>query len=62
MEEWLVETGHDRGYAASAQAVFEMSREWYRGRVDEDWVPPTIEEAEAIFARHGLTGDFWKMG
>ena len=40
---------------------FEMSMDWYSGRMDEDWDPPTPDTAEAIFAKHGLTGDFWKL-
>lgn len=61
MEEWLLESGHDPGYVAPAQTLLEMSKDWYRGRMDEDWDPPTTEAAQAIFAKHGLTGDFWKL-
>lgn len=46
---------------ASAQTFFEMSKDWYAGRMDEAWEPPTTETAEAIFGKHGLTGDFWKL-
>ena len=60
MEAWLTKTGHERGYVAPAQTFFEMSKDWYAGRMDQDWEPPTAEEAEAVFAKHGLTGDFWK--
>lgn len=41
--------------------MFDLSKDWYDGRFDEDWDPPTAEEAEATFASHGLTGDFWKL-
>jgi hypothetical protein len=39
-----------------------MSQEWYAGRMDEDWRPFTAAEATALFAGHGLTGDFWTLG
>lgn len=41
--------------------MYEMSKDWYARRMDEDWQPPTLSEAEAIFARHGLTGPFWAL-
>ena len=41
--------------------MFDLSTDWYRGRLDEDWDPPTAEKTEAIFASHGLTGDFWRL-
>lgn len=62
MEDWLDRTGHARGYTASAQTMYELSRDWYANRMDEDWQPPSAEEAEAIFRRHGLTGEFWSLG
>jgi hypothetical protein len=58
---WLQATGSRRGYVASSQTMFDLSKDWYRGRLDEDWDPPTAEKAEAIFASHGLTGDFWRL-
>jgi hypothetical protein len=27
----------------------------------EDWDPPSADEAEVVFRRFGLTGDFWKL-
>lgn len=42
--------------------MFELSGEWYEGRLNEAWQPPTVSEAEAVFAAHGLSGDFWRLG
>lgn len=61
MLELLGEDGVDAGYTTSAQTMYNLSRDWYRGRMDESWEPPTAEETEAIFAKHGLTGPFWKL-
>lgn len=41
--------------------MYDLSRDWYAGRMDVDWEPPTAEDATAIFSRHGLTGDFWSL-
>lgn len=61
MEAWLAETGEERGEVVSAQTMFDLSRDWYGGRLEVEWSPPTPAEAEAMFARHGLTGDFWAL-
>jgi len=42
--------------------MFEMSVDWYDGRMAEDWMPPSVAEAETLFAAHGLTGRFWSLG
>lgn len=42
--------------------MYELSTEWYAGRTDEKWDPLDPEEAEALFARHGLVGEFWRPG
>ncbi len=62
MATWLAETGAERGEVVSAQTMFDLSRDWYSGRLDVEWSPPTPAEAEAMFVKHGLTGDFWSLG
>lgn len=44
------------------QVMYDLSAEWYEGRMDRAWMPIGPDLAEATFARHGLTGDFWSMG
>ena len=46
---------------ASAQTMYDMSVDWYAGRLTEEWTPPDATEAEAIFAAHGLAGEFWRL-
>ena len=41
--------------------MFDLSRDWYGGRLEVDWSPLTAAEAEAIFTKHGLIGDFWAL-
>ena len=38
-----------------------MAADWYGDRLDPDWRPRTRDESQAIFERHGLTGEFWKL-
>jgi hypothetical protein len=57
----LEATGSQRGYVASAQTMYDLSVDWYAGRMAEGWIPPDATEAEAIFGAHGLTGEFWSL-
>ena len=43
------------------QAVYDLSLDWYRGRMSEAWEPFSPAEAEAILRRAGLTGEFWRL-
>jgi hypothetical protein len=43
------------------QTTYDLAVVWYRDRMTEDWDPPSADEAEAVFRRFGLTGDFWKL-
>lgn len=61
MEEWLAVNGGRLGHAGTNQQFYDLSVDWYRDRMDVDWQPPSAEQAEAIFHRHGLTGDFWSL-
>lgn len=54
--------GGERGAVVDAQTMYDLSRDWYSTRMDRDWAPPSAHEAQAIFASHGLTGDFWEFG
>ena len=39
-----------------------LARDWYGDRLDPGWRPRTLEQSQAILARHGLTGEFWRLG
>jgi hypothetical protein len=43
-----------------AQA-WDLSEKWYGTRLDADFRRPTKDEAHAIFASVGLTGQFWTL-
>ena len=38
-----------------------LSQAWYGKRLSPDFRRPTVDEAHAIFASVGLTGEFWKL-
>jgi hypothetical protein len=51
-----------RGAVVDAQTMYELSCDWYATRLERNWAPPSAGEAEAVFASHGLTGEFWEVG
>lgn len=50
-----------QGAVVAPQVVYELGRDWYATRLALDYEPATPEQAQALFAAHGLTGDFWAL-
>lgn len=38
-----------------------LAQEWYGDRLSPNWRPKTVVEAEAAFAKIGLSGEFWTL-
>ena len=58
---WLEATGQKFGALVAPQVLYDLGRDWYATRMDVDWQPATADEATAMFAAHGLVGDFWSL-
>jgi hypothetical protein len=54
-------TDEPPGVVLSLEQQTELARIWYAGRLSLDWQRRTPQEAEAVFAGLGLTGDFWRL-
>ena len=52
----------DGGATVDLQTLAALARDWYGDRLDPDWRPRTLERSQAILERHGLTGEFWRLG
>jgi hypothetical protein len=50
------------GAIAPPQTVYDLGAEWYATRCDRDWERADAIRTAAIFARHGLVGEFWSLG
>lgn len=61
VETWCQNHRMAKGKVVPIQQVWELAKVWYGYYLDPNWQPKTIEKAEAIFAKVGLNGDFWKM-
>jgi hypothetical protein len=49
------------GARMSLEQQWILARTWFAGRDRPDWTKRSAEEAEAVFAAAGLTGDFWRL-
>jgi hypothetical protein len=61
LEGWYRGQGIPRGATLTLEQQWELARIWYADRMSPDWRRRTAEEAEAVFARLGLAGDFWRL-
>jgi hypothetical protein len=60
-EEHVERAGEPRGGFMTPDQMWRLADTWYRDRADRGWARRSAEEAEAIFAEIGLSGDFWKL-
>ena len=61
VERWCRMRRVPRGAIFSLEQAWRLARAWYADKLSPDWRRATPEEAEAIFAAIGLTGDFWRL-
>lgn len=60
-QNWREERGFPDARPLSLETAWRLARAWYARKLDPDWRRHTVEEAEALFADLGLTGDFWRL-
>ncbi|MFI7121392.1 organomercurial lyase [Amycolatopsis sp. NPDC049868] len=60
VDEWLAETGQDKGYVMDLATLWRLAAGWYDGRLDHGYTRRDPAAAAAYFARAGLSGPFWR--
>jgi hypothetical protein len=58
---WCEARRMPRGATLTPEQQWRLAEVWYRDRLSPDWRRRTVEEAEALFAEIGLTGQFWRL-
>ena len=58
---WYDAKGLPLGQTLTIQQQWDLARIWYADRASPQWHRRTPTEAEAMFARVGLVGDFWRL-
>jgi len=61
VERWCEARQIAQGCVFSLEQAWGLGRAWYENKLSPEWLRATPEEAEAIFARLGLAGDFWRL-
>jgi len=61
VQRWLDPRGYERGALLSLDQIWGLADAWYRDKRSPEWRRRTPEEAEAVFASLGLTGEFWRL-
>jgi hypothetical protein len=61
VDRWVADGHGPRGALLTTDQLWGLADGWYRNRLDPEWRRRTPEEAEALFAQLGLTGDFWRL-
>jgi hypothetical protein len=61
IDRWCGQWKRPRGGTLTLSQGWLLAKEWYADRLNPDWRPKTVLEAEAAFARIGLAGEFWKL-
>lgn len=61
MVAWCEAKRLERGATMTLDQCWEVARRWYAGRLEPTWRGRTPEAAQVIFAKAGLTDDFWRM-
>ena len=58
---WLEQRLLERGAVFSLAQLWQLADAWYSDRLSPGWRRRTPDQAEALFASLGLTGDFWRL-
>jgi hypothetical protein len=61
VDRWCEEQGIPRGASFGLDTCWRLAKAWFEHRLDPDWHRRTPAEAEALFEKLGLVGDFWRL-
>ena len=58
---WLAEKNLTRGAVISLEQIWALSKAWYSDRLSPDFKGRSLDEAQAILTKVGLTDSFWSL-
>ena len=61
VDRWCAARDMTRGAAFTPEQMWRVAKPWFERRLARDWRRPTLDEAQNIFERSGLTGEFWQL-
>ena len=61
IDPWCERHALPRGAVMDLETLWRFASDWYGSYVREPWRKRSADEVRALFARHGLTGKFWRI-
>lgn len=61
IDDWCWRHALPRGATLTTRMLWAFASDWYGAYLREPWRKRTPAEVRALFARHGLTSDFWQI-
>jgi len=61
VDRWCRQWNRRRGGILSLDQGWRLAQAWYGDRLSVNWGPKTVAEAQALFAKIGLRGPFWRL-
>jgi hypothetical protein len=61
VDRWCRQRGIERGAVFSLETCWRLAQAWYSDRLSPEWRRRTPGEAEEVFTRLALIGDFWAL-
>jgi hypothetical protein len=62
VDDWCRRHALPKGAILSLPQLWGFARDWYGGYLADPWRKRSVDEAQQLFHRHGLTGPFWNLG
>ena len=61
VDAWCEQRSLPRGAVFPLETCWRLAEIWYGNRLSPEWRRRTPAEAQELFDRVGLTGDFWPL-
>jgi hypothetical protein len=61
IDQWLIASGHARGYVMDLATLWRLARHWYEGRLERGYTRRDPQTAREYFQGVGLSGEFWGL-
>ncbi|MGH2736000.1 MAG: hypothetical protein ACRDKZ_10495 [Actinomycetota bacterium] len=61
VDEWLEQTGHERGATIPLPVLWDLAKRWYDDRLEPKWGRRSSAERQEMLTQAGLTGPFWEL-
>ena len=61
VDAWCEQRSLERGAVFPLETCWQLAQVWYGDRLSPEWRRRLPAEAQEVFDRIGLTGDFWRL-